>query len=103
MSGTRQLGIALIVFGALLLIGAGFAYTYQETTTQVYYQGLYLNGQQIVPPMSRDITTTPYRDDSTGLVLGAVALFVVGFALLVYKSQNAPAPPEEPQPSFKLT
>lgn len=97
MSETRQLGIALIVFGAILLIGAGFAYTYQETSKVVLSQGYSYNGIQILPPMSYDRTTTPYRDDSTGIVLGSVALFVVGFALLVYRPQNSPPPPTQLQ------
>jgi hypothetical protein len=82
MSGTRQLGIALIVFGALLLIGAAFAYTYAQTHS--------ISGAGITIPLP---STYPYRDDSFGLILGAVALFVVGFALLVYRPQNLPPPP----------
>jgi hypothetical protein len=90
MSGTREYGIAIIILGALLLVGAGFAYTYEETSKVVISDGYSYGGVQIVPPMSIDRTTTPYKDDSTALILGSVALFVVGFALMVYKPQNTP-------------
>jgi hypothetical protein len=92
MSGTRQLGIVLIVFGGLIMVGGAFAYSYQQTTTVILSQGYSYNGIQIVPPMSHDVTTTPYRDDTFPLILGSVALFVVGFALLVYRPQNSPPP-----------
>jgi len=82
MSGTKQLGIVLIIFGALLLIGAAFAYTYAQSHSLIV-AGL------VVPLAS----TYPYRDDSVGLIIGGVALFVVGFALMVYRNQNSPPPP----------
>lgn len=92
MSETRQYGIALVIIGGLLLVGTAFAYSYQETTTVIITQGYSVNGIQIVPPYSHDVTTLPYRDYTFPLILLCVALFVVGFALMVYRPQNSPPP-----------
>ena len=73
---TKQLGIVLIVFGALLLIGSAFAYAYEKSSS-------YSLGFASIP-----ITTNPFRDDTLPLIFGSVALFVAGFALMVYQYQN---------------
>lgn len=84
MAQTRSLGLALIIIGALLLVGAAFAYTYAQTHT--------LNVAGVIVSTG---TVYPYQNDSFGLIIGGIALFVVGFALMVFPSQkqNPPPPP----------
>jgi len=78
----RESGIVSVVFGALLMILAAFAYTFQQTVTQYYGYGQYQF------PIS--YTTTPYRDYTFPIILCSIALFVMGFALIIYgEQQNA--------------
>jgi hypothetical protein len=81
MSETRQLGIVLVVIGGLLLVGGAFAYSYAKTNS--------ISASGITIPLG---STYPYRDDGYGLILGSVALFVVGFAFMIYQPQNSPQP-----------
>jgi len=70
----RQFMIALVVVGALVLVGAAFAYSYTEF------------GEEFVPglePHYRGLTITPYRDFVFPLVLVSASLFFVGFALIL--------------------
>ena len=82
----RRWGLIIIFFGALLLFAAAFAYSYQQTTTNTI-PGMSFGGITVTQPYSYDVTTTPFRDYTLPLVLGGVALFVSGFALIVYKTK----------------
>ena len=79
---TRQFGIALAIFGALVLLGAAFAYTYQEIGEE-FVPGYNEGGVQVSEPHYRSLTTTPYRNNAFPLILGSVALFFSGFAILL--------------------
>lgn len=84
---TRELGITLVIFGALLFIGAAVAYSYQQPRSET------ISGYTVqLPP------TEPFRDDAFPLIIGGVALFVLGFALMVYPSQK-----QNPQPPSQIT
>ena len=76
----RESGIVSVVFGALLMILAAFAYTFQQTVTQYYGYGQYQF------PIS--YTTSPYRDYTFPIILCSIALFVMGFALIIYRTQQ---------------
>ncbi len=105
MSETRQLGIALVIIGGLVLAGAAFAYAYQETTTETIPEFSF-GGIQVTQPTYYDVTTTPYKDYAVPLIIGSVALFVVGFALMFSQSRNlAPAAPRSTStvPVYPLT
>ena len=62
----RQFGIALVIFGALVLIGAAIAHAYEEF------------GEEFVPgyngsePHYRGLTVAPYRDYSFPLIIGGL-------------------------------
>jgi len=56
---------------------AAFAYTYAQSNSLIV--------AGIIVPLT---STYPYRDDSFGLIIGSVALFVVGFALMFYRLQD---------------
>ena len=74
----RQFAIASVMFGALVLIGAVFAFAYEEF------------GEEFVPgyngsePHYRGLTIAPYRDYTFLLILGGFALFTIGFALIYW-------------------
>jgi len=76
----RESGVVLVVFGALLMILSAFAYVFQQTITQYITVGTY----QI--PISS--TTTPYRDYTFPIILCSIASFVMGFALIIYRTQQ---------------
>jgi hypothetical protein len=88
MSETRRKGLTMVILGALVLISAALAYSYQQTTTEMISPGFSLGGQQIMQPIYHEVTTTPYKDYTTPLILGGIALFPVGFALMLYHSRN---------------
>ena len=71
----RQFGIVLVVFGALVLIGAAFTYAYVEFGEE-FVPGF--NGSE---PHYNGLTIAPYRDYAFPLILGGAALFAVGSAL----------------------
>jgi predicted membrane protein len=68
MTKTRTLGFALVIFGVLVLIAAGFAYTYEQT----------------IVPFTLALATYPYRSDIFPLILLSVVLLVLGFVLMVF-------------------
>jgi uncharacterized membrane protein YidH (DUF202 family) len=74
MIKTQKLGLALVIFGVLVLVAAFWAYT--STTISVA-------GVSSIP-----ITTYPYRSDAFPLILLSVALFVIGFALMAYRPKS---------------
>ena len=75
MTKTRQLGLALVIFGVLVLVAVGFVYTYQQTT---------ISGVSTRPIA---IITYPYRSTTFPLFLLSVTLFVIGFALMFYRAK----------------
>jgi hypothetical protein len=74
----RQFGITLVVFGALVLIGAAFAYAYEEFGEE------FIPGYNGSEPYFRGLTVAPYRDYAFPLILGGVALFMVGLTLIYW-------------------
>jgi hypothetical protein len=93
MSNNRQIGIALVAFGGLLMLAGAFAYSYQESHIEVITQGYYVNGIEIVPPISRTVTTTPFKDYAVSIILASLASFGVGFGFFVYRPENSPSEP----------
>ena len=83
---SRKLGLIVVLFGAILLFVAAFAYSYQQTNTTTI-PGISVGGMTVTPPYSYDVTTNPYRDYTFPLILGGVALFVIGIALMIYKAR----------------
>jgi uncharacterized integral membrane protein len=79
-------GIGLIGLGALLLILAAFANVYQVktggTTTRTTLPGGWYD---VTSPI---VITKPYKDYTLPLCLGAVACFVMGFAIMAYEQLN---------------
>lgn len=73
MIKTRQLGLALVIFGVLVLVAVDFAYTYQQTT---------VSGFSSIP-----IISYPYRSDTFLLILLSIASFIIGFAFIAYRSK----------------
>jgi hypothetical protein len=76
----HHIGFIFIGLGTILLLAAAFAYGYEKTETQ--YVG--------VPPYQIPITytTRPYRDATFPLIMTSAAMFIPGFALLIYKSEK---------------
>lgn len=95
MSNNRQIGIALVALGGLLMLAGAFAYSYQESHIEVITQGYYVNGIEIVPPMSMTVTTTPFKDYAVSIILASLASFGVGFGFFVYRPENSPSEPTD--------
>ena len=71
MKKTRQLGLALVIFGVIALIAVAFVYTVQQT---VY---------GFVGPA---MINYPYRTDAFPLILLTIVFFALGLILMVYQS-----------------
>jgi hypothetical protein len=83
MSGTRILGILLVIIGGVFMAGAAETYTYEQTTIETM-PGVNVEGVQILQPVYNEVTTTPYQNYTLPLILGGIVLFIVGFVLIFY-------------------
>jgi hypothetical protein len=61
----------------LVLIGAAFAFAYQE------FGEAFVPGYNGTESYYRGLTIAPLRDYALPLILGGVALFTVGFAIML--------------------
>jgi hypothetical protein len=100
----KNSGLGVIVLGVLLFLGAGFADLYPVKSISAIGQSLinslqgYATPQQIAQmKIEYTVTTYPYQQWVYPLIFAGVALFVLGFALMVYQRQNSPPPPTQNQ------
>ena len=75
---TQDLGILVVIFGCLLFIGAAVVSYYQVPIGSVTVGG------KTVQVGSYE----PYANDALPLFFGGLALFVLGFALILYEPQQ---------------